>query len=51
MGRAVLEALRGLDADAAAELEPVLGKQLTDLLLAAADPDQWGFGLFLFQIQ
>ena len=51
VGRAVVEALRGLDADAAAELEPVLGEQLTDLLLAAADPDQWDFGLLLYRIR
>ena len=47
VGRAVIEALRGLDV---AELVPILGEQLTDLLRAAAE-DEREFGLFLYRVQ
>ena len=49
VGRALIDAVRGQED--ASELAPILGRQLTDFLMAAADPDQWDFGLFLFQIQ
>ena len=51
IGRAVIEALRGLDAAATNKLVPILGELLTDMARAAAEPEQREFGLFLYRLR
>ena len=51
VGKAVLEALRGLDAEATNKLVHILGELLTDMARAAAEPEQREFGLFLYRLR
>ena len=51
VGKAVLEALRRTSPENANGLVTILGRQATELVRAAAQPERREFGLFLFRLR
>ena len=51
VGKEVIEALRHVAPEVIALLAPILGRELTDLMRAAAEPGQREFGLFLYRLR
>jgi hypothetical protein len=51
IGQEVIEALRHVAPEVTTLLAPILGRELTDLMRAAAEPRQREFGLFLYRLR